>query len=70
MTGIALAVCFLTDPKEGAGNDLKLDAATPETLREVPAMIYALEGVTRNTAFYINFECPVHMLKFLAAMVC
>ncbi len=58
VTGIALAVCFLTDPKEGAGNDLKLDSATPETLREVPAMIYALEGVTRNTAFYINFELP------------
>lgn len=58
MTGIALAVCFLTDPKEGPENGLESGTATSEALGEVVSWMYVPDGVTWHTAFGINFGMP------------
>lgn len=58
MTGIALAMCFLTDPKDGPENGLASGSATSEALGEVVSWMYVPDGVTWHTAFGINFGMP------------
>lgn len=58
VTSIVLAVCFLTDPKEGPENGLDSGTATSEALGEVVSWMYVPDGVTWHTAFGINFGMP------------
>ena len=58
MTGIALAVCFLTDPNEDPQNEAESGTATSEALGKVISWMYVPDGVTWHTAFGINFAVP------------
>ena len=58
MTGIALAVCFLTDPKKDPQNEAESGVASSKALGEVVSWMYVPDGIASHTAFGFNFAVP------------